>query len=152
VVTTTTVGEVTYRVRSGDTLTGIARRYKVTVDAVIELNAIDQPDRLVEGQTLKIPPVPPLALVVTPREGEPGQDFQLELTGARPGERIRFEISKPNGTFTGPPHVATDDGVAAATYQTSLTDAPGRFTVIARGNQSTTTQASFELVAATGTT
>lgn len=45
----------TYRVQSGDTLGGIARKFGVTTDAIIRLNALTNPDVLTIGQELKIP-------------------------------------------------------------------------------------------------
>jgi LysM repeat protein len=44
-----------YRVRSGDTLYGIAVQFGTTVRAIQELNGIDDPSRLRVGQVLKIP-------------------------------------------------------------------------------------------------
>jgi LysM repeat protein len=47
----------TYTVRSGDTLTAIARRFGTTIDAIAELNNIAKADRnnLYVGQVLLIP-------------------------------------------------------------------------------------------------
>jgi beta-lactamase class A/LysM repeat protein len=42
-------------VTPGETLSGIAARYGVTVDQLVGLNGIADPDRLVGGQTLKLP-------------------------------------------------------------------------------------------------
>jgi LysM repeat protein len=45
----------TYKVRSGDTLGGIAREFDTTVAALQELNGIDDPRRLRIGQVLELP-------------------------------------------------------------------------------------------------
>lgn len=45
----------TYRVRSGDTLSGIAERYDTTVRALVRLNDIDDPNEIRAGQRLKLP-------------------------------------------------------------------------------------------------
>jgi LysM repeat protein len=45
----------TYTVKSGDFLISIANRFGTTVQAILELNEIDDPSRLVIGQELKIP-------------------------------------------------------------------------------------------------
>ena len=44
-----------YRVRAGDTLSEIARRYRVTVDELAEANGISDPNRIGIGLVLKIP-------------------------------------------------------------------------------------------------
>lgn len=145
----TTTTTVTYRVKSGDTLGSIARRFHVAVSAITSVNHITNPDRLPEGQTLRIPPRPPLGLVVTPASGPPGQAFQLRLTGARPSETITFEVDAPKGKFTGPPHTADAGGSVTATYQTSITDPAGTFNVIAHGNAGTTAHVAFAVAATT---
>lgn len=45
----------TYKVSSGDTLSAIARRFDTTVEAIVKANKLDDPDRIVVGQELKIP-------------------------------------------------------------------------------------------------
>ena len=44
-----------YRVRSGDSLSRIARRFEVPMDAILLLNEIQNPNRIRVGQELKIP-------------------------------------------------------------------------------------------------
>jgi len=44
-----------YKVKSGDTLWKIARRFKISTDALAVLNGISEPDTLKVGQELKIP-------------------------------------------------------------------------------------------------
>ena len=46
---------VIYIVKQGDTLWNIAKRYKTTIENIIELNNIENPDNLVVGQKLFIP-------------------------------------------------------------------------------------------------
>ena len=46
----------TYTVRSGDTLWDIAIKYGVTVDAIVKLNNIANPNLIYVGQVLQIPP------------------------------------------------------------------------------------------------
>jgi LysM repeat protein len=45
----------TYTVVSGDTLSGIAQRFGVTVDAIVAANGLTDPDRLALGDELVIP-------------------------------------------------------------------------------------------------
>lgn len=47
--------EATYTVKRGDTLSGIARKYGITVAALAAANSIDNPNLIHVGQVLKIP-------------------------------------------------------------------------------------------------
>jgi len=144
--TTTTVAPITtYRVRRGDSLTTIARQFRVPISAIVRANHLTNPDRLAEGQRLRIPPAPPVELVVRPSVGQRGQAFQLRLTGAQPSESITFEIRSPKGKFTGPTHRASTDGAVASIYQTAFADPTGTFDVTATGNQGTSTRTIFVL-------
>jgi LysM repeat protein len=143
--TTTTAPPITYEVKRGDTLTAIAKRFGVPIAAIVALNHLVDPDHLVAGQSLVIPPVPPVQLVITPPEAQVGARFHLTLTGAKPSEIITFEIDSPDNTYTGPPHAASADGEATATYQSSVGDTAGTYTVVAKGNQGTTAEASFRV-------
>jgi len=44
-----------YVVQIGDTVFRIAQRYGTTVDAIVQANSIQDPDRIVVGDTLVIP-------------------------------------------------------------------------------------------------
>jgi LysM repeat protein len=58
VVPTPAPTQVTYTVRSGDTLSAIASRHGTTVAAIVALNGITDPSRLRVGQVLQIPAAP----------------------------------------------------------------------------------------------
>lgn len=45
----------TYKVRSGDTLAKIAQRFAVSMDTIVRLNTIRNPDRIQAGMELRIP-------------------------------------------------------------------------------------------------
>ena len=149
--TTTTTPHNIYRVKRGDTLSKIANQFRVSISAVVARNHVANPDHLREGQTLVIPPAPPRKLIVSPRTGQPGQAFQLTLTGAVPSETIKFQIDSAKGKYTGGPHIASADGAVIATYQTALSDPTGIYTVTASGTRGTTIKATFVVVAAATT-
>ncbi len=150
--TTTTTPHNTYRVKRGDTLTKIANRFRVSISAIVARNHIASPDQLHEGQTLVIPPAPPRKLIVSPRTGQPGQAFQLTLTGAVPSETIKFEIDSAKGKYTGGPHTASADGAVIAMYQSAFNDPTGVYNVTATGNRGTLVRATFVIAAATTNT
>jgi len=50
-----TAGERVHRVRRGETLTGLAKRYRVSVQALREANGMSSGDALRAGVTLRIP-------------------------------------------------------------------------------------------------
>jgi membrane-bound lytic murein transglycosylase D len=52
---TPSAGQVTHRVRRGETLSSLANRYHTTVRAIAELNNLKKKDSLRIGQVLKIP-------------------------------------------------------------------------------------------------
>jgi len=150
--TTTTTPHNIYRVKPGDTLTKIANHFRVSISAIAARNHIANPDQVHEGQTLVIPPAPPRKLIVSPHTGQPGQAFQLALTGAVPSETIKFEIDSPKSKYTGGPHTPSTDGAVRATYQSAFSDPTGVYTVTATGNRGTVVRATFVITSATTNT
>lgn len=59
-------GFVTYVVRSGDSLSAIARAYRTSVEQIMRLNGLTDPSRLFVGQVLRIPVENQLALIRSP--------------------------------------------------------------------------------------
>jgi LysM repeat protein len=151
VTTTTTAPPINYVVQRGDTLTSIARKFNVSLAAILAANPNQNPDRLSEGQSLVIPPPLPVALVITPPTGPAGTDFQFKATGLKAGETVQFAIDGPGTKFTGPPHSGSE-GVATATYQSGLDAQNGTYNVAAIGSQGTTASASFQIVGASTAT
>jgi LysM repeat protein len=145
--TTTTVAPSIYRIKRGDTLTRLAKQFRVSISDIEATNHLTNPDRLTEGQDLVIPPAPRRKLAVMPGQGSPGQAFQFTLTGAVPAERISFTIESPAGKYTGGPHAASPEGTVTATYNTGLDAPTGSYTVTGTGNLGTTIRAGFLIVA-----
>jgi hypothetical protein len=65
----------TYTVKKGDTLSGIADRYKTTVAALVKLNSLKDPDQLAVGQKLKVPSTAASKPTAQPLEPFPGAAF-----------------------------------------------------------------------------
>lgn len=55
---TPATGGQQYVVQAGDTLSGIAAQFGVTVDAIVQANEITDPNLIVPGETLVIPAAP----------------------------------------------------------------------------------------------
>ena len=90
---TTTWRRVTYRVRSGDTLSGIARRWRITMKSIVTANRL-RSDRLRVGQrlVLTVPNVPRQAIASTQRS----ESSQHVIHRVRSGESL-YTIGKRYG-------------------------------------------------------
>jgi murein DD-endopeptidase MepM/ murein hydrolase activator NlpD len=77
----------TYRVRSGDTLTGVAHRFGVSMMSIWWANHLTSKDKLRIGQVLLIPPVS--GLVVTVAEGDT-LDSIAQSTGVSADEIVSY--------------------------------------------------------------
>lgn len=138
--TTTTAPPASYEVRNGESLSGIARHFGVSVTRLAALNTITDPNRITPHQVLRIPRV---RLAVDPVTVTAGRSVAIRLTGAGPGETITFTVN----THTGAPHTASTQGTVDATYRTATTDRLGPYDVTADGGQGTHAQATFTVVA-----
>lgn len=87
-------GWVTYAIRRGDTLFGLARQLGITLDELITLNCILNPNRLLVGQVIYVPQ--PLGPTPTPSAVPPqiAEEFgELEAEGCTfPGLQITRPI------------------------------------------------------------
>jgi LysM repeat protein len=148
IATTTTVGPHTYTVQRGDTLTSVAQRFGVRVSALRSANPqLADPDNLVEGDVLTIPLSSKPVLTATSGANDPFQ-LQFQLTGAQPGEQVVFTVGTPDGSFTGPPHIADNAGVVTAAYDAG--GLAGDYLVLAKGTQGSVARADFHINAPTG--
>jgi LysM repeat protein len=144
--TTTTAPPIRYRVKRGDTLTAVAKYFGVSMAVIALTNHLANGDRLTVGQILEIPPAPPAQLVVAPADAPVGEAFKFNLTAAKAGESVTFEVDAPGGAkFTGPPHTASREGSVTATYRTTLANSPGTYTVVATGDHGTSVRATFRV-------
>jgi len=141
----TTRPSINYQVQRGETLTVIARRFGVSIDAIVAANHLADEDQVAEGQVLVVPPAPPIVLVVTPTVITTGRSVQLKLAGAQPSEDVSFQVDSPTGTFTGPPRTAPVDGTVSTTYSVAVGAPVGVYTVTAKGDRGTTMQATFRV-------
>lgn len=88
---TTTWRRVTYRVRSGDTLSSIARRWRITMKSIVTANRL-RSDRLRVGQrlVLTVPNVPRQAIASTQRS----ESSQHVIHRVRSGETLSTIASR----------------------------------------------------------
>jgi beta-lactamase class A/LysM repeat protein len=88
-------------VKSGETLGGIAAQYGLTVDQIVSLNGLTDPDRLTEGQALKLPQLPQ-----TPARTTAGSTAQTGAGGtssasAQPAGRPSEYVVQAGDTVSG---------------------------------------------------
>jgi LysM repeat protein len=141
--TTTTPPQATYEVQPGDTLLAIADFFGVSPAAIVAANQLASADQVAAGQVLTIPPIPPAELTITPNVAPSGEVLTFELTGAKAGEGVIFEITTANDDEPiGQAGTASPDGVATTRYDSSGDD-PGVYTVVATGDRGTTAEAPY---------
>jgi LysM repeat protein len=147
--TTSTIAPTRYTVAAGDTLTGIAGRFGVSVAAIAAANHLTDLNTLTQGQELVIPPAPPtppVKLTITPATAAAGSVFTFSLTGAKSGETVLFEIVRPDGgKFVGPPHPVGPDGSVVAMYLTTIDEPSGLYKVLAAGSRGTLAHTAFQV-------
>ncbi|HHY89481.1 MAG TPA: LysM peptidoglycan-binding domain-containing protein [Chloroflexi bacterium] len=105
----TVTGGSTYIVQPGDTLSRIARRFSVTVEAIQKANpSITNPNRIYSGQRIVLPSgaaqVPTVS--ITPVSGKAGSTITLAAVGFRPNIEVQIlfgadeNASEVIGTFS----------------------------------------------------
>jgi LysM repeat protein len=116
------VGEFEYQVRPGDTLSWIANRFGVTVDAILEANPqITDPRRIYAGRILLIPgpevvtdPRTP-AVRLIPEEVRPGWTVTVLATGFPANRELTVMIGIPGLQARSAYRVQTDNQGSATT-------------------------------------
>jgi LysM repeat protein len=104
-------GTIIYVVRPGDTLGGIARRYNTSINTLMQLNGIRNPNRIYIGQRLRVPapqnngtgtannpvrikfPAGGISATVTGNVTFPNRFYYA--AGARAGQQMTVQITSP---------------------------------------------------------
>lgn len=81
---------LTYVVEAGDSLSGIAKRFNVSLEVVMEANDITDPDSIRQGQELVIP--------------GPGASTETPGIGGQPTPTVSSQLVYPAPVLLGPPH------------------------------------------------
>ena len=84
-----------YRVRRGDTLGRIAKRYGTTVDMLVVMNNVDQPHLIKPGQVLRVPAGRRAAASVDP---DPVQPQKPQRYRVQPGDSLSVIAARFNTT------------------------------------------------------
>ena len=79
----------------------------------------------------------PIGLSMPAAGVTPGREVRLEVTGAKPGEKMVFAITSAAGTYVGPPHRADARGNVSTTYRPSATAPTGTYRVKVLGDRGT---------------
>jgi len=91
-----------YRIRRGDTLWALAKRFGTTVEDLARTNNIRDPDRIIAGDTLRVPDGFDRR---RPAEAPTGEDRDVD-----PTERRRLGPTGPAGKQNGNEFPRTSDG------------------------------------------
>jgi murein DD-endopeptidase MepM/ murein hydrolase activator NlpD len=86
---------ISYRLQPGDTLAAIANRHNVSLQAIIEVNPISNPNRVFAGQTIRIPVAEPQLESTSSSE-----DPQGESTALRGLNEEALISALPQGRFS----------------------------------------------------
>ncbi len=113
-------GTTAYVVQPGDTLSTIARRFNTTIDALIQLNGIANPNRIFAGQRLNVP---------APNTGGPGT-----VPTSPP-----VVLTSPPVVVTSPPVVVTSPPIVVTLPPVIITSPPLVITATQRPNVVTAT-------------
>ena len=132
--------------KSGDTLSAIARRFDVTTAAIVQANKLTDPESPHARAEAHDPAGGGAQARRRTREGRRSAGtWSLTLKGAPPGERITFTIVKPGGRVHRPAPPRGPDGTVTTSYTPGGGDLPGAYVVRAHGDQGTDVQAVLQV-------
>lgn len=91
-----------YRIKSGDTLSALAKRYGTSISALANANGIGNPNAIFAGQTINVPPVPPSRPKATQAPQSPAAATRSPPSNATAVNTRGETVSKQTGTFYNP--------------------------------------------------
>lgn len=100
-----------YIVKPGDTLSGIAAMFKVTLTSLLKANpSITNANRIEKGQQIKLPEgaAQVRAVGITPNTGKAGDQVLLGVTGFSPNTEVEIRFGLKGGETTSIGKVTTD--------------------------------------------
>ena len=126
-------GPTIHTVAAGETLSAIARQYGVTAQSILDANALENPDAIIEGQDLLIPSVRPAATddpgTHTVQAGETLSQIARQFGTTADDLLARNGLDDANAIFAG--QVLSVPSATATEVATATTVAPGTHTVVA---------------------
>jgi peptidoglycan-N-acetylglucosamine deacetylase len=90
-----------YTVQRGDTLASIAQRFNTSVQNLIALNGIQNANRVVVGQVLRVPAAPPQVVQYTVQPGDTLYRISLRFGVSVQSIQTNNGIINPNRIFAG---------------------------------------------------
>ena len=141
-VMVTAVYASTYQVKKGDTLFGIAKQFKVSVDTIVAANGIANANLIYEGQALEIPdgessPAPTPAPAPPPTEA-PSTESSSGAYTVQAGDTL-FQIALRFGTTVSAITQANNIANSSLIYVGQVLTIPGSSGSTTSGNSGSTT-------------
>ncbi len=90
-----------YTVQRGDTLASIAQRFNTTLQNLVNLNGIQNPNRVLVGQVLRVPAAPPLVSHYTVQYGDTLFRIALHFGVSVQSLQVNNGIINPNRIYAG---------------------------------------------------
>jgi len=91
----------TYQIKSGDTLSAIAKKYNTTVAALASANGISDPNKIIAGKSLTIPSATPAAQPAKTSTAKPTQ-YAGGLAPDDPKNKYNTATGKLNPNYVEP--------------------------------------------------